>query len=90
MSVDETKTWTKPRGEAVTPIVMKRPVRDFTVQAYLPAVAKGLRHGLVGVRDIRVFADEGDRHLAIRVPDGAGDTLPRCQIRRRRVRDSEV
>lgn len=53
-------------------------------------MAEGLRHRLVGVWDICVFADKRDRHLAIRVLDGTGDTLPGCQIRRRRVRDSEM
>jgi NADH-quinone oxidoreductase subunit I len=36
------KTWTKPRAPAPAPKVMPRPQRDVTVQAYLPAVAKGL------------------------------------------------
>ncbi len=39
---EEKKSWTKPRGPAVKPLVMPRPVRDFEVQSYLPAVAKGL------------------------------------------------
>ncbi len=36
------KPWTKPRGAAPTTKVIARPVRDFEVQSYLPAVAKGL------------------------------------------------
>jgi NADH-quinone oxidoreductase subunit I len=39
---ETTKTWTKPRGTELTTKVVARPKRDFEVQAYLPAVAKGL------------------------------------------------
>jgi NADH-quinone oxidoreductase subunit I len=39
---EEPKSWTKPRGAPFKPKVMPRPVRDFEVQAYVPAVAKGL------------------------------------------------
>jgi NADH-quinone oxidoreductase subunit I len=38
----ENKTWTKPKGAAVTPKVVARPKRDLLVQAYVPSVAKGL------------------------------------------------
>ena len=37
-----TTTWTKPKGGEFSTKVVARPKRDFEVQAYLPAVAKGL------------------------------------------------
>lgn len=36
------KPWMKPRVGTITPKVVPRPQRDFEVQSYLPAVAKGL------------------------------------------------
>ncbi len=40
--VSTNQTWIKPKGGPITPKVIPRPVRDFEVQSYFPAVAKGL------------------------------------------------
>lgn len=44
MSTHDAKTWTKPRPPtaSIKPKIIPRPVRDFEVQSYLPAVARGL------------------------------------------------
>lgn len=42
MDQPDTKSWTKPRVAPPAPKVMARPHRDAVVQAYFPAVAKGL------------------------------------------------
>ena len=53
------------------------------------AMGQRLDQRLVGILEACIFADDGDRHLAFGIVDGAGDPLPARQVRRRGVVDAE-
>jgi hypothetical protein len=53
------------------------------------AMGKRLHQRLVGVLEARVFADDGDRHLALGIVDAVGDLLPALHARLRRRIDAE-
>lgn len=61
--VDTSKSWVKPRGKPVTGKPIARPVRTIEVQAYVPAILKGMaitmRHFFKNTKEL-VLGDKPD------------------------------
>ena len=54
------------------------------------AMVEGFHHGFVGVRNIRVLANEANADIAIRMTDGVRNALPRAEIGGRCVVDAKM
>ena len=68
-------------------------VDPFKVDTHLVGdAAMGQRFGqrLIGVLEARIFADDGDLHLAVRLADAVGDVMPGGEIGLRGIRNAEM